>query len=117
MAETWPVALQTLVNEEGFGLKMADTVLRSDMDIGPAKIRRRYTKGVETLTVSINLDTDQYDLFNDFFYTTLNGGAKTFNYTHPITQDSQEFRFVGSPDIRSLGGGNFRASMTWEILP
>lgn len=117
MPATWPISLQTLVNEESFSYKIGNTVLRSDMDVGPSKVRRRFTKSVDQLTVTINLTTDQFDTFMDFFDVDCNGGATTFNYTHPITGLTQEFRFVDAPNFSSIGGGNFRVAMSWEILP
>jgi hypothetical protein len=117
MAETWPPSLQDYVNEDNFGLKYGDTVLRSDMDVGPAKVRRRFTKGVDTMSISINLTTAQYTTFTNFYDITLNGGVKTFNLNHPITGILTEFRSAQTPDIRSLGGGQFRASWNLEILP
>jgi len=117
MAELWPSGLQDIVNEEGFGYTLGDTLVRSDMDVGPAKVRRRYTKGVENLTTTINLTTSEYTTFKNFYDTTLNGGVTPFLFDHPITGVQEEFRFVNPPKIDSIGGGNFRVSMEWEKLP
>lgn len=117
MPQVWPTSLQTLVNEENFNYSVGNTVLRSDMDVGPSKLRRRITKSVDSLTVSINLYQTDYSTFINFFDVDCNGGVSTFNYTHPITGATQEFRFKGPPTITSLGGGYFKVSMEWEILP
>lgn len=117
MAVSWPVELQDLVNEAGFGENFGDTVLRSDMDVGPAKVRRRTTRPVNTLTVSINLTASQYLALKLFYNTTTNGGVSPFAFNHPVTGDAAEFRFTKPPSIRSLGAGNYQASMEWEQLP
>lgn len=117
MAETWPISLQSKLNEDSFGLNPGDTTIRSDMDVGPAKVRRRMTKATDTLTCSIDVTTGEYSTFMLFYDTTLNGGVNRFDFDHPITGVPTEFRFAGPPQIRSIGGGNFRVSMAWEILP
>lgn len=117
MAQPWPGSLQQLLSEANFGLKIGDTVLRSDMEVGPQKLRRRFTKGVNTFSASIYLDISQYNIFFTFFNTTLNGGVLSFTFNHPITQVPTDFRFKGTPSISSLGGGQFTASFEWEELP
>jgi hypothetical protein len=114
--QTWPSQLQQLLSEGNFGISIGDTVLRTDMETGPAKVRRRFTKGVDKYTASINLTVSQYTLFINFFNTTLAGGSLPFYFKHPITGVTETFRFKSPPSISSIGGGNFSASMEWEKL-
>lgn len=117
MAQEWPVTLQQVLSESEFGLELGNTVLETDMDVGPPKSRRRVTKGIDTVTGSIYLTIDQYLIFVDFFNTTLNGGTNPFTFPHPITQEDTDFRFKGTPRFRSIGGGNFVAQFVWMVLP
>lgn len=117
MAEMWPSTLQQLLSEASFGIEEGDTTIRSEVDVGLAKVRRRFTKGVDRYSASIYLTVDQYTTFKNFFNVTLNGGVLTFNFNDPITQELSEYRFVGAPQYSSLGGGNFTASFTWEKIP
>jgi PPE-repeat protein len=117
MAQIWPATLQQLLSEASFGIAVGDTILRTDMDVGHAKTRRRFTKGVDIFTGSIYLTLAQYDFFMAFFNTTLNGGSLTFTFNHPLTQVPTDFRFKGAPSISSIGGGNLTASFTWEKIP
>ena len=113
----WPVTLQQLLSETGFSEREGDTLLRSDMDVGPKKVRRRFTKGIGMMTGSVWLTTDQYLDFKAFYNTTLNGGALPFIFPHPITQVPTTFRFSETPNYNSLGGGQFAVSFSWEIMP
>ena len=113
----WPATLQQKLNTESFSEKFGETLLRSDMDIGPAKVRRRFTKGVDEISCSINLDFDEYDDFSVFFKTTVNGGATPFTFIHPISGLTVSVRFKEPPTISPLGGRKFRVSMLWEVLP
>jgi hypothetical protein len=117
MPQVWPITLQSLVNEDGFSHALGETSIRSAMDIGPEKIRRRMTKSVDLFNVSINLTTTQYSVFYNFYDLTLNGGVESFYFNHPITGVQATYRMKGQPAIRSLGGGQFRVSMEWEQLP
>lgn len=117
MAEAFPPSLQEFVNESGFGLGTGETAIRSEMDVGPAKVRNRFTEGIDEFTTTIDIFKTDYTTLDNFYKTTLNGGTGTFLYDHPITEVESEFRFVGAPAYAPLGGGYFRVSMTWELLP
>lgn len=117
MAQIWPATLQQCLNEQDFGLTFGDTTVETEMGVGLPKKRRRYTKGVDTIQGSIDIENDLYATFESFFKTTLNGGVDTFLYDHPVTKVETEFQFIGVPSVRSIGGKHFRISMTWRVIP
>ena len=117
MAIAWPSTLQQLLSEANFSYEIADTAIRTDMEIGPQKVRRRFTRPVNSLTGSIYLTMEEFNFFYTFYNTTLNGGVLPFEYYHPITKELNEWRFKGPARIRSLGAGNFTVEFTWEQLP
>jgi hypothetical protein len=117
MAQIWPSTLQQLISESNFGYEIADTALRTDMDIGPQKVRRRFTKSVNTMSGSIYVTTTEFTTFYTFYNTTLNGGTLPFEFEHPITKELKEWRFKGPARVQSIGGGNFTIDFTWEELP
>jgi hypothetical protein len=114
---TWPSQLQDFWNEANFGLDAGDTTLRTQMDAGQAKVRRKYTKAIDSFSGSINVTAAQYAVFKTFFNTSLNGGVNTFYFDHPIEETQSVFRFVGSYKLSSLGGGQFLISFVWEEMP
>lgn len=119
MAEQWPAQLQDKLNEADFTESLGDTTLRSSSEIGLAKVRRRFTKAVDTLTCSVFLEKDDVALFKSFYKTTLNGGVTTFEFTDPYDGTLQEFRFDTStpPQISPVGGNTMNLRMSWERLP
>lgn len=118
MAVNWPSSLQSILNADSFGVEKGETLIRTDMDIGPAKVRRRFTKPVDKYTCSINMYQSDYATFVQFFDTTLNGGATTFNFVDPFSGTSAIFRFTKPPSISSIGSaGWYRVTMNWEKLP
>lgn len=116
MAQTWPLTLQNKLSEANFSYEIADTALRSDMEIGPQKVRRRFTKGINQLTGSIYLTALEYSDFYNFYNTTLGSGTISFEFNHPITGVNTEWRFKGPARVSSIGGGNFVVDFSWEDL-
>jgi len=115
---TWPGFLQDFVNEDSFSSEMGDTVLRSENDVGPAKVRRISTRPIDTYTVTINVYQTDMISFKQFFNTALNGGVTPFYFDDPITGVKEVFRFTKPPSISPIGSaGHWRISMNWEKLP
>lgn len=117
MAEAFPAGLQDKLNQAGFTHAIGKTTIRSTMDVGLDKIRRRFTKGIDLFSCTIDLNYDDYSLLYNFFDTTINGGANTFEYDHPFTGTTSEFRFIEPPSITPKGGKWFTVTMKWELMP
>jgi hypothetical protein len=113
----WPASIEELLDTASFQEEFGETTIRSETDIGPAKVRRRSTKGVDAIKCSVIANKDQYEDFRDFFDIDLNGGAGTFFFTNPITGIVDTYRMTRPPSISSLGGVQFSISMSWERLP
>ena len=96
---------------------MGDTTITSDVDVGPIKKRRRFTRPIDKISCVIDLTIPQFNTLKTFYDTDTNGGVEKFELLHPITGVLTNFRFTDSPDIRPLGGGIFQASMNWEVMP
>lgn len=118
MPALWPAFLQDLINAAGFSSEIGETVLRTEMDIGPAKLRRRFTHSIDNYNTEITVYTTDMPAFFTFFNTTLNGGVTPFYFDDPLTGIEEIFRFVGTPKISPNGSaGWFDISMSWERLP
>jgi len=115
---TWPLFLQQLLNAESFNVEFGETVIRSDNEIGPQKVRRRFTKPVDTYTASINVFQSDMVAFRQFFNTTLNGGATSFYFDDPLTGVQGVFTFSKPPSISPIGSaGWYRITMNWIKEP
>lgn len=113
---SWPSGLQQKINQDNFGLKKGPTTIKSDVDIGPSKVRRRFTKSVDILTASIWINSSEYTTFENFYNIDANGGATPFYFTHPITNLQITVRFMDEPSYRRVGATTFSVSFTLEIL-
>lgn len=115
--DNWPGSLQQHLNSSNFQVALGDTVVRTDMDVGPAKVRSRFTHGVDQYTTSILLTLSQWTTLRDFFKVTLANGSLPFTFTDPMTSTTEIFRFATPPVARPLGGLVFEITMSWEKLP
>lgn len=113
----WPSSLPQLSLLEGAAESPTDPVIRTDMDVGPAKRRARYTWAPRRFTVPLVLTTAQVATFETFYESTLGYGVDAFDWTHPRTLASVSFAFVRRPDFAPIGAGYWRTSLDLELQP
>ena len=113
----WPISLQEFVNRDTFDYQIGDTRIKSQLDIGPEKVRRRMTKSVDKMSATIWVTGAQYTTLYNFFDVTVNGGVDPFDFTHPITGATLSVRFVDPPRYRPVGFDIYEASISLEVMP
>lgn len=114
--ENWPSTIPQVPLSDSYQEQRAPDVIRSSMDVGPAKVRRRSTCGVRQFQVSFDLTKDQADDLDDFYETDLNAGTDWFNWTHPRKQVTAEFRFVNPISYSCVDGIRWIATVTLEEM-
>lgn len=115
---TWPGTLPTFQHflVDGFLETAPYNVIRTEMEIGPAKIRRRGTAAPEVFSGAMHLTTAQVATFRTFYDSTVNYGADAFDTVHPRTGSSVSARFIGPPQVVQVGG-DWRLAFEFEVLP
>lgn len=118
---TWPPGLPQDFLDASYRETLADVALRTQMDAGPAKVRRRYTTNVRPLQARIvPMTKDQVAIFKEFFNDSLAGGTLPFDWVDPMTDEAVEMRFVTPPppDISTVEGSDlYDVEVRLEILP
>lgn len=117
---TWPAALPQTPLQQGFAEELPRLSITTQMDAGPAKVRRRFTAGVTKYNMQFDLTTAQRATFITFYETTTFGGSVRFDFPDPVTAVTAEFRFdlaKGTPQITSLSGHIYRLTAPMEKLP
>lgn len=118
MAETWPITLPTAPEGPGYTEQPPATTIRTNMDAGPPKVRRRFTAGVRLFTFTWIMTKAQVAIFDTFYNTTLEGGSVSISgLAHPRTGAAATFRFAGQPSYVYLGPDAWRITTPMEILP
>jgi hypothetical protein len=100
---------------EGLSAKQNSNVIRTEMDAGPAKARRRYTVVSKTFSGKLFLSASQRLVLEQFYRAALADGVLRFNFTNPQTLETQEFRFTEDYTETSLDGG-FEIAISLERL-
>jgi len=115
---TWPVTLPQF-NEilvDTYTEIAPQNVIRTQMDIGPDKLRRRGTAAPELFTGSFHMTSTQVGILRTFFDDTVNYGADAFDSIHPRTTAAISARFTAQPQI-ARSGADWIVSVGMEILP
>lgn len=113
---TWPATLPQRPLVDGWSEAFADTGIRTSMDVGPAKTRRRTSAGEKKYEVSFYMTSAQVDILETFYSTNLASGTIEFTWNHPRTGNSESWRFTGPPETISKGIG-YIASFGLEQMP
>ncbi|MEM1149332.1 MAG: hypothetical protein AAGI03_02080 [Pseudomonadota bacterium] len=90
--------------------------IKSDMDVGPPKVRRRSTAGVEPFSGAMRLITRaQFLVFRSFYNVDLQGGVLSFTHADPFDGVIKNFRFESYEITRF--GPKYRVTANLVILP
>lgn len=121
----WPTTLPQ-TPQKGYTISGGPNIIRSNMDMGPAKQRFR-GNSVKKLSLSFIMDTTQLNTFEIFVNTTLRGVLR-FSFKDPKdshlplqNRSTIEVRILQqgdkSYDIEYLAPNYWRVSTQFEILP
>ena len=114
---TWPTDLPQEPIEDAFEETLPDNVLKTQMDVGPPKRRRRTLANVTPITCGLKLTATQVEALKTFYVTTSVSGTQSVQWVHPRTGVSVDMMFGSPPKFSSLGGGFYLATLQMEILP
>lgn len=93
-----------------------ETTIRTQMEQGPAKVRRRFTNGQRQISFGMVLTQEQTQTLDAFYESDTSGGSLSFNYTHPRTGAPVVGRFLKPPSYSAIDQFNYDATVELEIL-
>ncbi|WP_114393233.1 hypothetical protein [Oleisolibacter albus] len=115
---SWPSTLPVypLLGTTG---RFGTTGLRTAMEAGPAKQRRRFTAATQSSSRSFVLDTAQWQTLETFWRVTTAGGTLRFSARHPVTGAAADYRFVANqpPEWEQIGPDHYRVTIQLEEMP
>lgn len=114
----WPASVPFFIAFGGLSRTgPQDAVIRTAMDHGPDKTRRRFTAAPRGYSGTSPFWTKaQLATFETYFETDLMMGALSFSAIDPMDCTVKTFRFVGGYTVVPVGR-KFRVSAGLEILP
>lgn len=113
----WPAALPQTLEVQGYSEQPPDVTLRTQMDAGPPKLRRRYTAGIRPIKGKMLLSPRTLVVtLDDFYNDSLLGGSLSFDWAHPRTGQTAVCRFASRPTYTPLGPEAWMVELDLEIL-
>jgi hypothetical protein len=115
----WPISLPTEPFVRAFKEALPKNTIRTPMEVGPDKVRRRSTARVKNISFLLPIPRADVPTFEAFFEDTLGDGSLPFDFTHPRLLTTLTFRFREDPgDITpDTGAAWWNAMLNLEILP
>ena len=118
MSAFWPSTLPDRFLQQGYSEEFPNTTLRTKMDAGPSKARRRFTAAPVPISGELVLSAAQVEDFKSFYVDILSGGSLPFEWVHPRTRAAASLRFTDqAPKISAESGGYYRVSLNLMVLP
>ncbi len=121
MSEVWPDSLPGFILKS-WSYKKKSSILKSEMEVGPPKRRRRTTAEMSVCNGTLELTAAQFEIFREFLEVNLYGGIKPFMWPDFIAGEPREVRLsidTGGDlySVKQSGKNSFKVSMTVEVHP
>jgi hypothetical protein len=122
MSELWPTGVPNNFEVSGFGHDADSGIIRSYMDSGPAKVRRRFTSVTKNYKGSIVMTHAQFLLWETWFEDVICFGSLTFTMPDPVHGGNMTARIVASKgskpySISQNGATDVSVSFAVEKMP
>ena len=115
---TWPTSLPSYFLTDGYSQSLPDGRIRSQTDIGPAKVRTRSTAVAVPLVGRMLMTGTQIGILETFCRVDLLNSTGVFDFTDPVTRTSIKVRFSESvPAWTHVSGNYFSVQLQLEKLP
>ncbi|HAJ72429.1 MAG TPA: hypothetical protein DCO68_10165 [Methylophilaceae bacterium] len=115
--QSWPTTLP-LPSTESYSINPQSSVIRTNMEAGPAKYRKRFTAVPYDVTAQFLMTPAQMAIFKTFYNTTINLGADWFIFNGLDLGNgyatNSEVHIVGEPQEVKMDG-LWRVSLKLEV--
>lgn len=120
MSIIWPETLPQKFLARGYDERTPNNVIRSKMDQGPDKVRRKSTDAPWVFSGFIRIDESQVPIWLEFYYTTLME-VRSFTFPHPRTGDPITVRVFNNsesaPPLRAVSAnGKYELQLALEWI-
>jgi hypothetical protein len=102
---------------DGYGLAAMPSTIRTDMDNGFARVRRRFTRAPTAATLNWNMPAQKFGLFDSWWRSVLLDGTSWFlsPLRNGVSDDAWLVRGVQSPEVSTLTTDVYRISWRVEV--
>ncbi len=110
----WPAQLRQFMSAPDFSTAPPDGRLRSPVDAGPAKLRRRVTVAIKPVSGSIRCDQDQMARLERFWLEDLRGGVLPFLFPDQVYNNALLCTEAGEP-LLTEASDNLLVANWWLV--
>ncbi|MBX9877638.1 MAG: hypothetical protein K2Y22_04200 [Candidatus Obscuribacterales bacterium] len=116
MSIVWPTANNfPQAPRIGYRFLPRDPNTRTNMGAGEPKVRRLTTRIIYDYSFQLLLNEDQVnELVENFYLVDTNAGSQKFEWVHPRTGATMEFRFMSAPDPVSVSTNLYSVQVDLE---
>lgn len=111
---TWPNTLPLPIADNTASYAGPSNSVRTEMDAGIAKVRRRFTKVAEPFSCTLKLNTAQWAALEDFYDTTLQA-VLPFDWKDFRRNTTATYRFIKKPDAQFIQNSVDRWLVTLQL--
>ncbi len=113
----YPLEILPLIHL-GWSSQRQDNLLRTEMERGPAKVRRLTTASSLYISGEVEFSDEQLAVFEDFLHNYISDGADSFLFPDfDQEQDWRECRFRELPKKTRVDEGIWKLTLELELLP
>lgn len=117
---TWPSMLPGASDPSGYGFSPEPANVRTQMDVGPARVRRRTSAPPTSVDVQFIFTEEEMEVFEAWFKYELADGAAWFSapYYNGTGLNTVEARFMGDEEpykARTIAPRQFSVTARWEV--
>lgn len=118
MASAWPSTLPQTPVMDGVTYTPWQNAVRTEMDAGVPKMRRRFTAVGDDCRLAVLVDRTQADTLQAFYDVTLKTVLPfTWKHFRKAGFPACDYRFKSPPTYAPAGGNLWRAELDLERLP
>jgi hypothetical protein len=115
MPAVWPLSLPQRGLARGYTeIPDPNATIRSPVEVGPAKLRPRYSVTARLFTIPLVLDVTQLATLDAFWESTLAFGSLPFDWIHMRTLAAYTYQFRAYQEPQVLSGRRFRVELALE---
>lgn len=112
---TFPANLRKKIIRPGYSLKLLDPVIRTDMEVGSPRTRRRTFARNDKVTFSLILSDTEWAQLRSFIDGDIDGGAAWFDLSLPGVEPADEAKLTGAPALQRFSLDRWKVDVEVEV--
>lgn len=112
----WPVGVPSEFEISGYQEPFTDSSIKSSMDAGPPKRRRRFSAMTREMSGNIIMTGSEVTDLETFYYDTIKQVGE-FTFLHPRKGTTINVVFNGAPSVNAIGPDLFQVGIKFEVQP